>query len=79
MSERATKGIEAAMWRGDVDELQQVAGCICCCADHTFEGCPARAWGGCRGQYTMTRAEVESWAAHYEKYHGMTREAFFAC
>ena len=70
--------IEDAIWRGDTDELRELAPCICCCADHTFEDCPARVWFGCRGQDTMTRADHEAWAEHYRVHHGMTREEFFA-
>lgn len=45
------KEIEAAIWAGDVDTLQEIAGCQCCCSEHTFgSGCPAYEWGGCRGQ-----------------------------
>jgi hypothetical protein len=66
------------MWAGDVDTLDEIAGCRCCCHEHTFgRGCPAYAWGGCRGQCTMTHEDVESWASHYERFHGMTRENFY--
>jgi hypothetical protein len=61
------------MWAGDVDLLDELAPCRCCCHEHTFESCEAREWGGCRGQGTMTRAEELSWAKHY----GMTLEEFF--
>lgn len=69
--------LEEAIWDGDVDKLQTLAGCGCCCDEHAFEDCPARVWGGCRGQGTMTYAERESWAKHYERFHGMTEERFF--
>lgn len=69
--------LDAAIWAGDVDRLQELAGCGCCCDEHTFEDCPARAWGGCRGQGTMTRAEREEWVRHYERAHRMTRDQFF--
>jgi hypothetical protein len=73
-----SEGIAVLVWAGDVDALNEVAGCVCCCHEHTFTtGCPAYAWGGCRGQSTMTREVVESWAAHYAKYHGMSRNTFF--
>lgn len=71
------KQLENAIWAGDVDWLDEHFHCECCCHEHTHEGCPARIWNGCRGQYTMTRAEEESWARHYERFHGLTREQFF--
>jgi len=61
----------AAMWSGDTDLCHSIAHCICCCADHTFEYCPARAWGGCRGQGSEPRTEEASWAKHYRIYHGI--------
>lgn len=69
--------LDEAMWAGDVNVLHELAPCRCCCDEHTFEDCPARAWVGCRGQSTMTRAEQESWARHYQTHHGMTQEEFF--
>jgi hypothetical protein len=63
-----------AIWAGDLDTLEERAGCICCCAEHTFEHCPARLWEGCRGQGALTRADIDEWARHY----GMTREEFLA-
>ncbi len=69
--------LDDAMWAGDMDRLQELASCRCCCADHTFEGCEARDWGGCRGQNTMTRAERESWLRHYQWFHGMTEDEFY--
>lgn len=76
-SEWLADELENAVWAGDVGRLQELAGCGCCCDEHTFEDCPARVWGGCRGQGTMTRADRELWAEHYERFHGMSREAFF--
>lgn len=70
--------LKAALWAGDVDKLHELAPCACCCHEHTFEGCPARAWEGCRGQGSMTRAELESWVRFYEVERGMTRDQFFA-
>ena len=65
--------ISRAMWAGDVDELNRIAGCICCCAEHTFTtGCPAYQWGGCRGQGSLTSIDVQGWMEHY----GMTPEQF---
>lgn len=71
------RDLEDAVWAGDVDRLCELAGCGCCCWEHTFEGCPGRIWGGCRGSGQLTRAETESLAAHYERFHGMSREQFF--
>lgn len=68
-----------ALWAADVDALYDLAPCRCCCHEHTFTtGCPAYAWGGCRGQSATTPEEVESWVVHYTRHHGMTREEFFA-
>lgn len=69
--------ITAAMWAEDVERLQREAGCICCCEDHTFEHCPARAWFGCRGNGATPYEDAESWAAHYARYHGMSWDQFF--
>jgi hypothetical protein len=66
-----------AVWAGDVNALCRLAPCRCCCHEHTFESCEARLWGGCRGQSTMTRAEEESWANHYARFHGMSWDAFY--
>jgi hypothetical protein len=65
-----------ALWEGDVDWLDEHYGCDCCCHEHTHEGCAARAWNGCRGQYSGYYDE-ESWAAFYEATRGMTRDEFF--
>lgn len=67
--------IEDAMWAGDVDKLEELAPCGCCCHEHYFLGCPAQAWGGCRGQGDMC-GEAAAWLAHYQKFHGMTEEEF---
>ena len=68
-----------AIWAGDVDWLDEHYGCRCCCSEHTFgHGCPAYAWGGCRGQGSAEwPAEQEAWFRHYQQFHGMTREQFF--
>lgn len=76
--EGLSRDVAAMIWRGDVDELHKALPCVCCCADHTFDHCDAKLWGGCRGQYSMTRADHESWAEHYAKHHGTTRDQFFA-
>jgi hypothetical protein len=70
--------VHAALWAGDVDRLDEIAHCDCCCAEHTSGTCcPAYVWGGCRGQNTMTLEEKDAWAAHYERFHGMPRDVFF--
>ena len=69
------KRFQNALWAGDVDALEELAPCGCCCHEHTFDDCPARAWHGCRGQGTMTRAEENAWADMYSD--RMTREEFF--
>jgi len=74
---RFRRALERAVWRGDIDALDELAHCRCCCHEHTFEHCPARVWSGCRGQAAMTYAELESWFRHYQRRHGMTREQFF--
>jgi len=56
----------------DLDYLHTHYKCECCCSDHTFSGCKARLWGGCRGQGTLSNDEISEWARHY----GMTREQF---
>ena len=43
--------IEDAMWAGNMDWLHENAECVCCCWEHTFMGCPARIWAGCRGGF----------------------------
>lgn len=73
-----TTEIENAMWRGDTDRLHELAPCVCCCEEHTFEGCPARAWFGCRGNDVMLRADADAWAEHYRVHHGMPQEEFFS-
>ena len=65
--------IKEAMWAGDLDRLEEIAGCECCCDEHTFEHCLARLWGGCRGQGSLTNKDIEGWAAHY----GMTVDQFY--
>ena len=65
-----------ALWEGDNNWLDEHFHCGCCCHEHTNGGCPARIWGGCRGQYSDD-CDHESWARFYETAHGMTREQFF--
>jgi hypothetical protein len=70
--------IKDAMWSGDVDTLNELAPCKCCCDEHTYgPGCPAYQWGGCRGQGTMTHDDYLAWAEHYKKFHGMTEDEFY--
>lgn len=72
MNRDLQKQLEDAIWAGDVDTLNELARCQCCCDEHTFgSGCPAYAWGGCRGQGGMTRADEESWQRHYKQEHGI--------
>ena len=68
--------LDEALWAGDIGRLDELAPCRCCCHEHTFEDCPARFWYGCRGQYTMPRAEELSWEAHYARFHGLSRHEF---
>jgi len=65
-----------AMWAGDVDRLDELAPCQCCCHDHTSRGCPARIWGGCRGQGSEEQDPAE-WAAFYARERGMSPETFY--
>lgn len=69
--------MESAIWAGDLDTLEERAGCICCCDEHTFATCPARLWEGCRGTGAMTQADVKSWELHYERFHGLSRDQFY--
>ena len=68
-----------AVWAGDTDTLWEIAPCRCCCNEHTCGwGCPAYAWGGCRGQgMAEFEEDVEVWAKHYERFRGMSRDEFF--
>ncbi len=69
--------LKKLMWAGDTDALHRIARCICCCDEHTAEGCPARRWHGCLGQQALTSAEVEAWFRSYERVRGFTRAQFF--
>lgn len=71
------RSVEEAMWSGDRDRLSEIAACQCCCLDHTFGGCPARLWFGCRGQGSASRAEILSWEEHYARFHGMDSAVFY--
>lgn len=79
LGETLGRQVHEAIWDGDVERLHEIAGCRCCCHEHTYgNGCPAYSWGGCRGQDTMTREEEESWCQHYERFHGLSRDQFLA-
>jgi hypothetical protein len=69
--------LESAAWAGDIDQLHELAPCDCCCDEHTFGNCPARAWGGCRGQNAMTREDERGRQRHYEQFHNMTEDQFY--
>lgn len=70
--------IEDAMWAGDLDTLQELAPCRCCCDEHTFGDCEAREWGGCRGGSGPSWLEIErGYIEHYMIHHGMTMEQFY--
>jgi hypothetical protein len=77
IDEKIDEELTRAMWEGDLDKLNDLAGCDCCCADHFFEHCPARVWGGCRGQESLTREDYAGWEAHYHKHHGLSRDQFY--
>ena len=68
--------LDEALWAGDTDRLHELAWCRCCCDEHTFEDCPARLWYGCRGQGSMTRADLKSWEVHYAQFHGLSWHQF---
>jgi hypothetical protein len=68
--------LERAMWAGDVELLDEIAHCRCCCGEHTFYDCPARAWYGCRGTGTETQHHAD-WYEHYRRFHGMDYETFY--
>jgi hypothetical protein len=65
--------IAEAMFNQDHDKLQELAGCRCCCDEHTDSCCPARIVGNCRGQGTPSRADIQAWMEHY----GMDSEQFY--
>lgn len=56
------------MWAGDVEKLDRIAGCGCCCNEHTHLWCDARYWGGCRSGYgpgESLEGEIASWRVLY--------------
>ena len=68
--------IDKAIWAGDTDTLHRLAPCRCCCHEHTFASCPARAWSGCRGSGAEPD-DQDAWADFYERTRGMSRGEFF--
>ena len=46
--EEAPPELVALMWAGDMDKLQELYPCDCCCKDHTWARCMARHYNGCR-------------------------------
>ena len=74
------KKLQDALWAGDVDLLQELAPCVCCCDEHTHPYCAARLWEGCRGgmPYGVSqRDEDRAWFKHYAEFHGMTENEFY--
>ncbi len=69
----AEQELQKAIREGDLDKLQELAPCGCCCDEHFFENCPSRAWGGCRGQCSLTVKDIEEW----RKFYGMTQAQFY--
>jgi len=70
-----TPELKNAIWAGDMDKVHALAPCRCCCVDHTFDDCLARAAGVCRGQgeptFAERRSDEASWARHYKEHHGI--------
>jgi hypothetical protein len=77
--ERLVDQLHEAMYAGDVEKLDELAPCNCCCAEHTFLNCPARIWGGCRGGALGDDPDAEeaSWLRHYQTHHGLTEDEFY--
>ncbi len=72
--------IEQAIWAGDVSVLHEIAPCRCCCSEHTFENCPARAWFGCRASFADAEAIESSERSSWERVYaacGMSLEEFY--
>jgi hypothetical protein len=68
------EALTKAMWEGDLDRLHELAPCGCCCDEHTFGNCPARLWGGCRGQDSV---DHDAWQKFYEQTCGMPYDTFY--
>lgn len=69
-----------ALWAGDVDRLQEIAPCRCCCWEHTFTDRDARYWSGCRSGLApgeSWRDIHQGWARWYAEIRGMTEAEFF--
>ncbi len=45
--------IEDAMWAQDLEKLNELAHCDCCCDEHYSYKCPALIWNGCRGSRSV--------------------------
>lgn len=69
--------LQRALWEKDLDTLHVLARCICCCSEHFFEDCPARAWSGCHGQESLTLADYTAWETYYRTHHGLSRDQFY--
>lgn len=71
--------INALLWAGDANALDEAMPCRCCCDEHTFSDCAARLWGGCRSglPFGDDGDDKRAWAAHYAKHHGLTAEQFY--
>ena len=65
--------IQEAMWNKDEETLSRLAGCGCCCGDHTSTCCPARIVGNCRGQGSELQ-DPEYWRSHYSN---LTDDEFY--
>jgi hypothetical protein len=63
--------VERAIWEGDLDKLQELAPCGCCCGEHYFRHCQARVWGGCRGNHDDV--EEAEWQRFYAEVECPTR------
>ena len=68
--------LDAAIWAGDVDLVDELAPCRCCCFDHTHAGCPARKVGTCRGQGNTDGEDYDGWKTYYMLHHGFTEAQF---
>lgn len=79
MDEHLKQRIGAAIWAGDIETLDKLAPCGCCCSEHTDLDCPARYWNGCRSGLGPGEQpyDGEAWAEHYAKLHGMSEAEFY--
>lgn len=59
MTPELAEQIKDAMFRGDINRLDELARCECCCDEHYSLECPAHVWMGCRGSYAPDRYELE--------------------